>query len=201
MVDRGLRNRYADVLQLMADAAEPAALAVGGVFPELSFRIEALRFAASELLNTTYDQAQVEVVVALIESADTVELPAAVQRLKVSKIVSDPPIPNVVTHESLANVDMPGLKTTVDGSLAVSVPLQEQPVDGFVSLLVNGLDISIGSSSKASPAYFSGDGGLTARSLTAVGGVRVGDYLYWNGTIATYQLAPSDKLTFKYRVK
>lgn len=95
-----------------------------------------------------------------------------------------------------SNKGMAALTTTADNQLACSVGIASTPVNGgYVSVYVNGLLINVGDGVKTKDAYFSGDSGLTARSLNAI---QVGDKLYWNGSIAGYQLSSTDLISFLY---
>ena len=67
--------------------------------------------------------------------------------------------------------------------------------DGAVIVKVNGLQINIGNGAKDQAAYFSADGGTTAKS---VADIAAGDTLYWMGSIATYELETDDDLDFVY---
>ncbi len=67
--------------------------------------------------------------------------------------------------------------------------------DGAVIVKVNGLQINIGNGAKDEAAYFSADGGTTAKS---VANIAAGDTLYWMGSIASYQLEIDDDVDFVY---
>ncbi len=102
--------------------------------------------------------------------------------------------------EVRANKNMVASVTTADGNLAcvtavAVVPTTPTAAGGYVGARVNGQDVQVGDGVKTLSGYFSNDGGTTARSLTAVAN---GDLFYWNGTIALFQLAASDRLDFVY---
>jgi hypothetical protein len=67
--------------------------------------------------------------------------------------------------------------------------------DGAVIVKVNGLQVSLGNGAKDGAAYFSVDGGTTARS---VADIAAGDTLYWMGSIASYQLETDDGIDIVY---
>ena len=70
--------------------------------------------------------------------------------------------------------------------------------DSNVQVLVNGISINLadGELEKASqPCYFSGDGGLTARNIADI---EAGDGLFWNGSIAKYNLDDTDDVDLLY---
>ena len=97
--------------------------------------------------------------------------------------------------ESLApyNQSMEALVTSGNGSLATSVLVQKTPI-GRVDVLINGLSIDVGSGKSC---YFSDDNGVTAK---ARGSVTIGDKLFWNGSIATYELEIDDRIDFDYLI-
>ena len=53
----------------------------------------------------------------------------------------------------------------------------------------------LGDGVKTTSCYFSGDSGANAR---AIADIAAGDELYWNGSIAGYELDASMKLDFNY---
>lgn len=67
--------------------------------------------------------------------------------------------------------------------------------DGYVRVLVNGVGAELGDGVKTKDCYFSADGGTTARSIAAIA---TGDTLYWNGTIAGFDLATTDEIDMDY---
>ncbi|MBD44711.1 MAG: hypothetical protein CMC65_05705 [Flavobacteriaceae bacterium] len=67
--------------------------------------------------------------------------------------------------------------------------------DGAVIVKVNGLQINLGNGAKDEAAYFSADGGTTAKS---VADIAAGDTLYWMGSIATYELETDDEIDIVY---
>lgn len=56
----------------------------------------------------------------------------------------------------------------------------------YVAVRVNGIGYQVGDGVRTKDCYFSGDGGGTAR---AFGAIVATDKLYWNGSIAGFQLA------------
>ena len=67
--------------------------------------------------------------------------------------------------------------------------------DGSVIIKVNGLAVSL-SNDKSGPIYFSADGGTNAKTIA---NITAGDSLYWNGSVAGYQLEASDDLDITYQ--
>ena len=56
---------------------------------------------------------------------------------------------------------------------------------------------TVGDGVKTLNCYFSADGGTTAKSVSAL---TSGDQLYWNGTVAGFDLDTSDVIDFDYDV-
>ena len=93
------------------------------------------------------------------------------------------------------NKDMTAATTINDNDLATATAIAATPI-GYVEVQVNGIGAVVGNGTKVGvDAYFSGDGGATAR---AVGAIVAGDLLYWNGSVAGFQLSPTDRIDFLY---
>ena len=87
------------------------------------------------------------------------------------------------------NRDMPALTTSADGSVACATALlSTPPITAWVVVAINGVQAKVGNGTKSAPCYFSADSGTTAR---ATGELTAGDILYWNGSVAGYQLVAS----------
>lgn len=85
--------------------------------------------------------------------------------------------------------------TSFDGA-ATGVFITHTPFgDGLVQVTVNGLSSNLGDGVTTSSCYFSADGGVTARNMADIEG---GDQLYWNGSIAGYELDGSDLVDVIY---
>lgn len=96
----------------------------------------------------------------------------------------------------ITNKNMTALVTTGNGQLACSTGISTTPVNGgYVAVYLNGLLVNTGDGVKTTEAYFSGDNGTTARSLSAI---QAGDKLYWNGNIANRDLDTNDNISFLY---
>ena len=95
------------------------------------------------------------------------------------------------------NKNMAALATAGDGDQACAVAIQKTPpADGFVRVLANGGGQVLGDGVKTVDCYFSGDAGATAR---AIADIVSGDVLFWNGSIAGFQLTTADRLSFDYQ--
>ena len=66
--------------------------------------------------------------------------------------------------------------------------------DGDVTVKINGMEVNLGD--KTFDCYFSNDGGTTARLVVDI---EAGDILYWNGSIAGYQLNATDDIDISYQ--
>lgn len=96
------------------------------------------------------------------------------------------------------NKEMVALVTTTDGDLATNTTMAGTPNNSsFVGVDINGAGETIGNGAKDKACYFSGDNGVTARAWTAIVS---GDKLFWMGSIAGYQLAATDIISFNYSV-
>lgn len=99
---------------------------------------------------------------------------------------------------SKANLNMVGLVTVNDGDLACSSAILDKPISAsFVKVMVNGVEVNVGGNIYPYDCYFSHDGGTTVKLL---GDEKQGDYLYWNGSIAGYQLDVVDLIDFNYLI-
>ena len=83
--------------------------------------------------------------------------------------------------------------TSSDGDTS-GVTIAATP-EGMVQIFVNGLQQELGQGVKTKDCYFSVDSGTTAKAITAIAS---GDTLYWNGSIAGYQLDTNDKISMVY---
>ena len=85
--------------------------------------------------------------------------------------------------------------TTADGDDSGIVITHTPFSDSNVQILVNGVNVNLGDGAKNQACYFSVDGGTTARAIADIEG---GDSLYWNGSIAGYELDGSDEIDVIY---
>lgn len=94
-------------------------------------------------------------------------------------------------------LDLPCLVTVADGNpISASAVAKDNVPGNAVELDVNGISYQVGNGSKVGvPSYVSGDGGATARNYNDIS---AGDLLYWNGTVAGFQLAVTDSFSFRY---
>jgi hypothetical protein len=104
----------------------------------------------------------------------------------------------------LEGKDELALITTIDGDKATNFTLISNPNNAsYVMVSVNGKEVTVGDAEKTKACYFSGDGGTTARSFSSShpnGKVQTGDELYWNGSIAGYQLDINDKININFLI-
>lgn len=105
--------------------------------------------------------------------------------------VHDSPAP------SASNKDMTASVTTTDNDAATATAVAaNNALAGYMGLRVNGIHYEVGNGTKTGvDAYLSGDAGVTARAFSAV---IAGDTIHWNGSIAGFQLASSDRLDLCY---
>lgn len=95
-----------------------------------------------------------------------------------------------------ANKGMAASVTSADGNVACASGLAAAPaLSGYVQVMVNGLQYVVGNGNKTKDCYFSADLGSTAKATNALAS---GDKLYWNGSIAGFQLAADDVVDFNF---
>lgn len=78
--------------------------------------------------------------------------------------------------------------------MASTQPVKEKPIGG-ISVIVNTTNFAVGDGQKNEACFFSSDNGLTAKFINHV---EIGDKLYWNGSIAGFQLDSSDTIRLDY---
>jgi hypothetical protein len=100
------------------------------------------------------------------------------------------------------NIDMPANTTSSGSTLACSVPLLNNSIsNSYVSVYVNGIQVTVGDGIKTKDCYFSSDGGVTAKLSD---NVLIGDSLYWSYNISGNPISGfdlnsvTDKITFIY---
>lgn len=104
--------------------------------------------------------------------------------------------PGAISNPTTSNKGMTASVTTSDGDAASATAIASTPANGsYVGVSINGVSVTVGDGVKTTPVYFSGDGGTTARSFA---NIVSGDLAYWNGSIAGYQLAATDTVSFIY---
>ena len=86
--------------------------------------------------------------------------------------------------------------TSADGD-TTGIQITYSPFsDGAVSITVNGLGANIGDGTKVEACYFSSDDGVNAKSIA---NISAGDTLYWNGSIAEFELDSTDEIDIVYQ--
>lgn len=67
--------------------------------------------------------------------------------------------------------------------------------NGYVQVLINGVQHELGDAVKTKDCYFSNDAGVTPR---AIEDITAGDSLFWNGVIVGFDLTVTDSVDFNY---
>lgn len=103
------------------------------------------------------------------------------------------PVPTAYTGDKAL------VATAVTGDETYSgVDITETPFsDGYVQVLLNGMQVELGNGVKTKDCYFSGDSGSTARAISAI---TAGDGLYWNAVISGVALDSLDEFDLNYLV-
>jgi hypothetical protein len=119
------------------------------------------------------------------------------KQIKPASITSDRLAAGVLGGKpTTANKSMAASVTTADGQSACATAIASTPAGGsYVEVLVNGMAQHLGDGVKTGDCYFSTDSGATAKAISAIA---ANDVLYWNGSIAGYQLSATDKVDFNY---
>lgn len=104
---------------------------------------------------------------------------------------------NKMTIYSNNNLNMESNITINDGDLACDTAISDIPVSNSqVRVMINGIEVNVGGKVYPFDCYFSNDG-ITVRT---VGDERQGDKLYWNQSIAGYNLDQEDLIDFIYLI-
>lgn len=102
-----------------------------------------------------------------------------------------------VPHQVTTNKNLSASATTTDGDAATATTVSNaNAMAGYFGVRVNGVHYNVGDGTKINvDCFVSGDAGVTARAMSAI---VAGDTLRWNGSIAGFQLATTDKIDFVY---
>lgn len=102
------------------------------------------------------------------------------------------------SYPTRSNKEMVASVTTTDEDLATITALVSTPVaSSYLKVAVNGKKMELGDGVKTKDCYFSDDGGTTAKTYN---GILAGDLLYWNGSIAGFELDANDRIDFEYSI-
>jgi len=97
---------------------------------------------------------------------------------------------------SISNKEEAVTGTTSGDEARTFITMAATPAaDGYVGVSVNGILYIVGDGVKTKDAYFSADGGTTAKAMTAIAS---GDELIWNGVIAGFNLETTDNIALYY---
>jgi hypothetical protein len=99
---------------------------------------------------------------------------------------------DIVDSETTDDKDLTPAVTSGNGS-TTTLTLTNTPT-GYAGVYINGLLANL-KGDKLGDCYFSADAGVTAKAL---GAAIATDVLFWNGVIATYELAATDRVDFIY---
>jgi len=99
---------------------------------------------------------------------------------------------------STANKFMAASLTSADFQAACATGITSTPSSGsFVIVQINGATQDLGDGVKTKDCYFSADSGTTAKAIASIVAT---DKLYWVGSVAGFQLATTDFVSFLYNV-
>jgi hypothetical protein len=106
-------------------------------------------------------------------------------------------VPTIGVNNSFNDKNYIVLSNSTFDGFFTGLTISSTPI-GHVGVYVNGVESDLGyGSTTSNSCYFSDDGGLTAKSQ---GNIFIGDGLYWNGTVAGYQLSTDlpDRISLMY---
>jgi hypothetical protein len=104
------------------------------------------------------------------------------------------------THKApIFSVEMPGAATAGSGNYQTTGrSLSGNPFGGrILAILINGVRYELGNGVRTKDCYFSADSGANA---VAQGSLVAGNTLYWNGTIAGFDLDTNDEIDMEFQV-
>jgi hypothetical protein len=87
---------------------------------------------------------------------------------------------------------------TQDGGTASNTPISQTPI-GYVSVYVLGQYLAVGDGTTNSSCYF-GTNSMSPKSFSGANSIQSGDYLYWNPSIAGFNLESDFIISFNYVV-
>lgn len=100
-----------------------------------------------------------------------------------------------VATATIVNADRDAASAATTGNGQDTVVNITSAPKGDVLVLLNGIKQVLGDGVKTKDCYFSVDSGTTARAISAIAAA---DSLYWNGTVAGFDLDASDKIDLVY---
>lgn len=106
-------------------------------------------------------------------------------------------VPTIGVNNSFNDKNFTITSNSISDGFFTGLTISSTPV-GYVSVYINGVESDLGyGSTTSNSCYFSDDGGLTSKSQ---GNISIGDGLYWNGTVAGYQLSTDlpDRISLMY---
>ncbi len=109
----------------------------------------------------------------------------------------------VIPSETRSNKGMAALATANDGDQACATAVAFTPAassanGGYFGVAVDKQRVTVGDGTKTgADCYFSGDGGTTPRAMKAI---VAGDLLYWQGSVALFELETVNTIDFFYLV-
>lgn len=100
---------------------------------------------------------------------------------------------------------MTSLSTSLDGDLASNSPITNTPIDGcYVAVFVNGVEYEVGNGVFTKSCYFASAGlPHVAKGFSSShpnGQIEAGDFLYWNGSIAGFNITAGSRISLMYMI-
>jgi hypothetical protein len=99
---------------------------------------------------------------------------------------------------SKTNLNMEAKVTLNDGDLACNTSIIGNPIlNSCVNVYVNGVGVNVGGKYAPFECYFSNNSGVTSKTI---GSETMGDKLYWNSSVAKYNLDTLDIIDFEFLI-
>ena len=87
-----------------------------------------------------------------------------------------------------------------DGGTASNTPISQTPIPGsYVVVYINGQEYQVGNGTTNSSCYF-GTNSVTPKGFSVSNAIQAGDYLYWNPSIAGFNLEIGYRIALHYMV-
>ena len=125
--------------------------------------------------------------------------------VKIVIVAAGGAIASLIPHMSVNDKFLVSETTTIDGDIATLSTLSETPVNGcYIEVKINGVEYEVGDGVSTKSCYFADPATPTlARGFISTdpnGQVQAGDSLYWNGSVAGFELVSGQRVSLNYIV-
>lgn len=125
--------------------------------------------------------------------------------VKIVIVAAGGAIASLIPHMTVNDKFLVSETTTIDGDIATLSTLSETPVNGcYIEVKINGVEYEVGDGVSTKSCYFADPATPTlARGFISTdpnGQVQAGDSLYWNGSVAGFELVSGQRVSLNYIV-